>query len=394
MVQEVCFIAFDAGPADHFATFAEELQKKGYQVSIYGSGAALDRFAARNIKATKFENTEAGINDVALKVQSQQTIIHDVGNVGDVTLAQALKRANAWAYYDNSLRYAASNYNLVADGVLRLSKKVLTASALLEAGDIYKKPQEPIPLKDKVRVGIGYYNLERAKEIAAARAHAKAAFKEKILRENNIKTPIDKIIMYAGGNNDDYRKSAFPWSLNLLDAAAWDIDLSKVLVIYQQHPAAKNEKFEDPFLNQQIQNVNSPQLIVSNSTTDDVLKAADAVFYHQTSMWPLFGGIPTVRVAHDEAPDDICLQQGWCENITKDLKPVLRQIIDGTLPAIPAEQIPEPLGFKHDWCERLIQAIHHKPKPIQPNRILPIMAGSILLALIVGVSAMRNFIQK
>ena len=44
LAETVCFIACHGGPADHFATFAEDLVKKGHTVHVFAAGPALKKF--------------------------------------------------------------------------------------------------------------------------------------------------------------------------------------------------------------------------------------------------------------------------------------------------------------------------------------------------------------
>ncbi len=51
----ICLFAFHGGPADHFATFAENLTENGYEVQIFASGPALQKFQSRGIDVIQKE---------------------------------------------------------------------------------------------------------------------------------------------------------------------------------------------------------------------------------------------------------------------------------------------------------------------------------------------------
>ncbi len=88
-------IACHAGPASHFATFAEALEKKGYSVCLYASGPALQKYQELGIEANPF-----GVNgtldahvaaDLAQRCAQAAAVITDVGHPFAIVLQQELK---------------------------------------------------------------------------------------------------------------------------------------------------------------------------------------------------------------------------------------------------------------------------------------------------------------
>ena len=84
----ICFIALHGGPADHFATFAKNLTYDGYNVRIYASGPAFNKFQMHKIKTEEFildsnlsENRkEALAQEIAQKCSKAFIVITDVGH--------------------------------------------------------------------------------------------------------------------------------------------------------------------------------------------------------------------------------------------------------------------------------------------------------------------------
>jgi hypothetical protein len=131
----ICFIACHGGPADHFATFTENLTNKGYQVQVYASGPALKKLQDRRIEAIPFFLENQSAEEVAKKCSGAAVVITDVGNdFGEVlhkSLAEFASKSARFAYYDNPEAYVPGGYSSSAAKAMRVAQKVLFANANL-----------------------------------------------------------------------------------------------------------------------------------------------------------------------------------------------------------------------------------------------------------------------
>ena len=170
LTQAIFFVCCHSGPADHFATFAEELQKDGYEVQICAAGPALKKFQDRNIEVHKFFSPDnlskkeelLLASEIAKTCSEASTVFSDVGHKFNIILQKTLAEKNPQtlriAYYDNPESpdpYLPKDYSSVAKKVMTASQKVLFANATLEKDSTIHLPtQKRIGLKN-LFFGIG-----------------------------------------------------------------------------------------------------------------------------------------------------------------------------------------------------------------------------------------------
>ena len=118
----ICFVACHGGPADHFATFAQELEERGYRVELYGSGPALKKFEARNAHNLHTFSTEESAHALVEQLAPYNLVITDLGDHFDVELHLAMKEAApntpCYTYYDNAEPFVPGGYSEVAEKVM------------------------------------------------------------------------------------------------------------------------------------------------------------------------------------------------------------------------------------------------------------------------------------
>ena len=126
----VCFIACHGGAADHFATYAETLTKRGYDVQIYATGPALKKFQERGItvkSSFSLDNLTSEEEDnlariIAKTCSGASIVLTDVGHVFDVKIQKALSlpaiKASRLAYYDNPEPFVPGGYSSTAAEVM------------------------------------------------------------------------------------------------------------------------------------------------------------------------------------------------------------------------------------------------------------------------------------
>lgn len=365
----ICLIACHGGPADHFSTFAQELSKQGYQVQVYGSGPALKKFQDRHIEVIPFnieELDQSGQEEMAKLLakscQNATLVLTDLGHPFDVTIQKSLKEiapnVKRIAYYDNPEPFVKGGYSQVASCVMQLASKVLFANSTLAEHPIYQETNVEIDLPHEQRIGLGYYPILQAQALAKKREEQKVEKRGQFLQSQQIVDLGQKIWVYFGGNNEEYFDLAFPAFVKQLTQSIDQKDLSDAIIVLQQHPGAKaknrdKEQFEK-CQKEMSKSSNAPQLIVSNTATDDILVFADSAFYYQTSMGPLMAlaHIPTLQIAHETYPD-VLVRNHLCASVTNanDLVYQLDQLSEEKSEDLSV--LYQSLGINNQWFEVL-----------------------------------------
>lgn len=372
----VCFVACHGGPADHFATFAQELQKKGYPIAICASGPALQKFRDRNLEIHKsFSlNNQADqesinvVHEVTKVCEKASVVMTDVGHIFckglQQTLAIEAPQILRLAYYDNPEPYVPGGYSLVAKEVMQVANKVLFANANFEEQPIYVNENQEIDLPLSNRLGIGYYSIGQALEVMKKRQEIAVEMRAQFFEELGIEDNGQRVYVYCGGNNEAYFDKAFPAFLNLLSSASLETDLSNSIFVLQQHPGAKFHNIDGIEIEEWSRFhkdiSHAPKLVLSNWNTSDIQVIADKILYYQTSMSPLFAlaDIPTVQVGH-ETYSDVLVRNGLCPSVTKvdELLQVMEQATLNSSTVLQRKQLFEGLGIKDNWVENLIEGL-------------------------------------
>ncbi len=373
----VCFIACHGGPADHFSTFSEDLVKKGYTVQIYATGPALKKFQDRHIEiVTPFSleniSEEEAAAELAKKCSGAAVIITDVGHAFDVPLQEALQsqasKSLRFAYYDNPETYVPGGYSAVAAKVMRAAQGVLFANANLVKTPLYETPSQEVRLPLEKRRGLGYYPIHQAERIAQRRLSDKKQIRTQFFSQHALKDEGQKVLVYAGGNNEEYFSKAFPAFLAFLSEAPRQGDLSHFVILLQQHPGAKEKNLDGEQVRQWLekQGKEAPRFFTSTFNSDDAQVLADGMVYYQTSMGPQFvlAGIPTIQAGHNTY-EDILVKNGLCSTVTDadSLMRALARLQEDSGVESGHEAIMQGLGIHPDWASRLEDAINHFVPP-------------------------------
>lgn len=366
-VKTVCFVVCHAGPADHFATFEKELVQEGYEVRVYASGPAAQKLAARGVSVFKTfsadnlsEKEETLLaEEIANEVASKASIVFtDVGHHFNIALQNSLKDKNleTIAYCDNSefpSPFLPEQYLNTATKVMEAAKRILFANANAE-----KDPNISVPFEK--RIGLGYYPTEAADVIGEKRRLSGDRLRLEFLTKLKLEEKTKKILVFFGGNNEEYFNEAFPAFLRFLSQGAQKSDLSEFLVVLQQHPGAKSKNRDGLLLQNLISseesNPKAPKIIISDKSTDEMLVIADGALYHQTSMGPLLAlaGIPMIQVGN-KPYEDLIIKAGFCPSVTDSSK-----LTEAMFTARPTALSPDQrarifagLGIRQDWKEVL-----------------------------------------
>lgn len=376
----VCLIVCHGGPADHFATFTEHLSKDGTKIEIYASGPALKKFQERGIEVQypfcidkiSAEEEDLLAKQIAKACSKASIVITDVGHYFDIKLQKALSCEASdvprFAYYDNPESYVPGGYSSVASQVMSAANGVLFANAHLAKQPLFQEQGKQIDLENQKKIAIGYYPLQQAEKIAKQRAQTKLTLRQTLFSKNNLVDKTQKVLVYFGGNNEEYFSKAFPAFLNLLEKGMQQSDFSNLVIVIQQHPGAKSKNLDAnmvlSWIDQHKKTKEAPAIILSDFSSDDAQIIADTAMYYQTSMGPQFvlAGIPTIQIGH-ETFEDILVKNNLSPSVTNvnQLICAINQIAEPKKES-ERELILEDLGIKSSWLSNLKNALSQYDK--------------------------------
>jgi hypothetical protein len=375
----ICFILCHGAPADHMATFSEKLSKEK-TIYVYATGAALKKFQERkvfvkrpffldNLSETE-ENVLAG--QIARECSSAEAVITDVGHPFDIKLQKALAEyagnTPRLAYYDNPEPYVPGGYSTTAAEVMLNSQGVLFANSKFAMETIYRNTNEEVNLEKQKRIGIGYYPVSQSEQVTERRQVEHQTIRADFLKKNGLVEQDPKILVYFGGNNEEYFERAFPAFLSFLTETIKTTDFSKLAIVIQQHPGAKERNLDGnqvvAWAKEQISE-KAPAMIISDFLSEDAQVLADAALYYQTSMAPQFilEGIPTIQIGH-EIYLDMLVKNDLALSVTNaaELAGAIVGLDDQTKQKPSRELIYSGLGIREDWFEVFSSAIMDQEK--------------------------------
>jgi hypothetical protein len=374
----VCFIACHGAPADHFATFAKRLSKDVGTIEVYASGPALTKFQEHKIEVKvpfsidKISPEEEDVlaEQIAKACSTASVIITDVGHAFTIKVQKALARsANhipRFAYYENPESYVPGGYSTVAAEVMLAANEILFANSNLAKTPLFQEPGKEIDFGNRKKTGIGYYPIDQAEKIAKRRATEQLSTRQTLFSKNDLSDTGQKVLVYFGGNNEEYFSKALPAFLSLLEEGMKQSDFSHLVIVIQQHPGAKSKNTDgnriSAWMSKYSETKQVPKIILSDFSSDEAQIIADGALYYQTSMAAQFvlADIPTVQVGH-ETFEDILVRNHLAPSVT-DVGQFI-SVIDGLThqkKEIPRGVIFEGLGIKSNWLSTLEKAI----KPI------------------------------
>jgi hypothetical protein len=380
----VCLVACHGGPADHFATFAESLPKNVGKIEIYASGPALKKFQERGIEVKvpfsieKISSDEEDLlaEQIAKACSTAMVVITDVGHAFDIKVQKAIARQATHvarlAYYDNPEAYVPGGYSGVAAEVMLAADGILFANSNLTKTTLFQEPGKEIDFGSRKKIGIGYYPISQAERIAQRRATDQLEMRQTLFSKNNLADTGQKVLVYFGGNNDEYFSKALPAFLSLLEEGMKRSDFTNLVFVIQQHPGAKSKNLDGnlvlEWISKHSETAQAPKIIISDFSSDDAQIIADGALYYQTSMGPQFvlAGIPTIQVGH-ETFQDILVRNQLSPSVT-DVGQFVSVIDDlaHQKKDIPRDVILKGLGIKADWLQTLEATIKNNAE-IKPN---------------------------
>jgi len=372
LLPAVVFVACHGGPADHFATFTQGLLQEGCSVQVHATGAALTKFTDRNVvQAKPFSLLSDDEDQVAIKIAKAHTkataVITDVGHPFAAKIQKAFTqyapKVRRLAYYDNPEKYVPG-YSETAATVMPLAEKVLFANEKLIKEELLSAPGTKIDLSSNHPRGIGYYPVAQAEALFLRRQSEHETARAALLEKLAFPDQGQKVLVYFGGNNELYFSKAFPSFLDFLKQAMTKSDLSKYLIVLQQHPSAKEKNLDGIKLQEWLKECGeaaaAPKIVISDFDSTKAQIIADGALYYQTSMGPQFviAAIPTVQVAH-ETYDDLLVRNKLCQTVTNKNELI---IAFDKLPPFSREApaqaaIFSGLGIRTDWLALLKKVV-------------------------------------
>jgi len=370
IIKAIVFLAFHGAPADHFGPQAEALKQQGYNVQIYGMGAALKKFQERHIEAIDLlslqkpgeEGHDVIAQEVAKICSKASFVITDVGHDFAVKLHDALAihapEVPRAVYYENLEPLVHGGYSSSFAKVVEKVDLVFFANQTHAQDKIYSEQGKEIDFTGKHRVGIGYYPVTQAKAILERRQNDCNKLRSDFFSKINVIDSGQKILVYFGGNNSEYFSKAFPKFLSFLPGVSKDH-----IVVIQQHPGAKANNEDGKQLlawREKYQENLKTEVVLSDFSSDDALALAYAALYYQTSMGPQFvmGGCPVIQIGH-EVYNDILVKNGIAPTVTSNdqllgvLKGLDKQIQDNPRNA----ELLRGLILKENWSQVLGDAV-------------------------------------
>lgn len=371
----ICCVVCHGGPADHFATFIPELQKMGAHVHVHATSGVIGKFKGMSLEVDTLNLSDASLSEIdiarnlAKKCSKVSVLLTDLGNSFDISLQKAFKEYNPQVkrlvYYDNPESYVPGGYSDVANKTMLLADRVLFSNVNLARSPIYINRKEESSIPFESRYGIGYYPIARAQEIKVSRLEEKKtnAMRVQFFDQHQIEGKDKKLLVYFGGNNDEYYNAAFPAFQQFLVDSMKQADLSHLVFVIHQHPAAKNNNRDWNLIRDWAEeirkNQRAPMIVLSQWDSNQMQILADCALYYQTSMAAqlALAGIPTIQIGHDTYEDILVKNKVVPSVITTDT--FIETIVKGNYEAnqSDSESLIEYLGIRHDYAAALMEAI-------------------------------------
>lgn len=374
----ICCVVSHGGPADHFATFLPDLQKMGAIVHVHATPGVIGKF--KDFKDLGIEVDALCISDASIseldmarnlakKCSKVSVLLTDLGNSFSISVQKTFKETNPQVkrlvYYDNPESYVPGGYSDIAEKTMQVADRVLFSNINLVHSPIYKNKKEEASIPFEKRYGIGYYPMVRAQEIRESRLKEKKthSMRAKFFEEYQIQGKDKKVVVYFGGNNNEYYESAFPAFKKFLVESIKETDLSYLIFVIHQHPMAKNSNRDWNHLEDWIQEVRgnpkAPILTRSHWSLNQIQTIADCALYYQTSMAAQFAlaGIPTIQIGH-EMYEDILIKNRVIPSVIST-NSFTETIIKGNYEENKSdlESLRGHLGIRDDYTTALVEAI-------------------------------------
>jgi len=150
---------------------------------------------------------------------------------------------------------------------------ILFANSNLAKAPIFQEPGKEIDFESRKKVGIGYYPINQAEKIAKRRAAEQLSMRQTLFSRNDLVDTGQKVLVYFGGNNEEYFSKALPDFLSLLEGGMEQSDFTNLVIVIQQHPGAKSKNIDgnmvSAWMGKHSGTRQAPKMILSDFSSDD-----------------------------------------------------------------------------------------------------------------------------
>lgn len=368
---DVCFVTIHPAPAEHFATFIQELDKEKISWQILAADSAEvflkeKKISHRKISIWANKKTIKNLSSeeiisiaklTAKECKKAKIVITDISEPFIVRFHHELSlisTAKRYVYYENPDPYVPGEYSKCFESLLKTRPNgVLFANKKLCTETIFGEDHHILDCHHLHKVGVGFYPLEDAVVIKVL-AEKKEELREKLFDQLGIKDEKQKILTYLGGANSVYFEKAFPFFLKTLEESARDPFFDNTLLLLHQHPRAKKEGLD---LHALLSKGLPFQIFTSPLSLFEIAACSDLMYYYQTSMVAklILAKRPILQVAH-EPFQDAGVKLGLIDVVTssKDLPIASLKAMEADINQLSLDSLKEAIGCDENWNQSFL----------------------------------------
>ena len=338
-------------PMTEFVQVMEESREiSGQRIQMIDLKTVLE---GKSVDTLGPEELERAASTVAEICKIAERVICDVGHQFTEAFFRALAKVNdravRIAYYDNLEAYVPGGYS---DHVQRLVNSSEGRPNRIVFANKNFSTHPPFPLGDIEARGIGYNNLKMAETIQKLRSDK---LREAFFRDIEVSDTGQKILTYFGGANEVYFSESFPKFLELLKDSNDYLQSSELIVLFQQHPRAKQLGDRDGALLRAFQHPRI-RIIFSTYPFENAAALAQLGVYDQTSAVPLLlrARIPLMQVRTEPFKEQ-CYNAGmiYFANRSDTFNRGLAELGKNTLDISALDDV---VGFDPNWKDQVVPA--------------------------------------
>lgn len=342
----VCFLTAHPGPANHFVEYAKVYEERGVPYHILSGDTTAEKFTCAGLKVSVLTDEE--------HLKDAQMVIFDTSQVERAaSIKERFPGVKRVLYYDNPDAYVPGGYSESIAKAAKVADAILFANTNFISKPIFSSVDTPIDLQAIERMATGYFPLQEAEKIAAAKDTNEAKLRTDFFAHQALKDEGQRIVTYLGGANPEYYEKAFPAFCEMVFALNPDT-YKDVIFVIQQHPRARQEGNPDLEILGKY-GEEGPIVVTSKHQTIDAVAISDQVYYYQTSMAAqvAFAKILPIQIGH-QVNADVMVTSGFpvvtnVEMLSRTLQK--KEGIEGdTLDALT-----KALGVDPNWKERIVE---------------------------------------
>lgn len=360
LIATVGFLLSHPNPCEHAQEFIQAYEKTGEECRIYTDNDAAAKRFNNNVEIIPIEN-EDDLEKAARLLEKHDKIIVDISiPQWKAILEKVGTGTKKIAYYDNPERFVSPSYSQLAEEIIDRCDTVLFSNKHHASLGVLNHRKQRIDLSNKEVIGLGFYPQKIAEGMLNTTPEEKLAIRASLLSSHSIEDTGQKILVIAGGANEEYYKAFFRFML-YVRYLVWEKDnpFENTILVLQQHPRSiqLEDKDGNCFKTAEMINKYNPShkvhFMISNLPTAQALAIADTIVYQQTSMAPQFilGNAKKVfQIADKEPNNDILLSVGvpWVAT-----EAALKEVLKKNAPPTSYKNLTNKLGMDPNWKANL-----------------------------------------